>query len=114
MVINETKKLLVLNAVSLGMNLDKAFILAELTEAEQTFLLNDVQFNQEVVYEQAVLERDLLQRHNDCIEKAILKGNGKPIEWRLGKVNPEKWGEESDHIVIPGKLVLSEEDNGVL
>lgn len=110
----ETKKFLVLNYIQLGMDIDRAYILAELTQQEIESFEKDTTFQKEVDTTTAILEKNLLERHKDAIEIAILKGNSKPIEWMLGKISPEKWGDKKEDIPIRGTLIISKEDEKLL
>lgn len=103
-------KAMVLNFIQLGMEPERAFILAELPQDVIEQLELDEDFQKEIDTTQLLLEKELLDRHRRAVEIAILKGNTKPIEWMLGKINPDRWGDKSDEIIIPGRLVISKDD----
>lgn len=110
----EMQRAMILNCVSLGMEPYRAYILSELPKEEIEKLEADEQFLREVEITQVILEKNLLVKHKDALETALEKGNSKPIEWMLSKVNPDKWADKKDKLIIPGKLVISKDDESLL
>lgn len=92
------KKEHVLRCIKLGMDIYKAYIVAECTEEEVDLLNNDDKFQNIIIQRQALQEYDLLLKHNVAMDLAEKKGNAKPIEWRLKILNPEKY-DKKDKIV---------------
>lgn len=94
----EHKKYLIEEAVKLGMDKYSTYLLAECTDTEIEEIENDKDFQSKLDILILIEERELLQSHNDAIKHAIQKGNSRPIEWRLSKLNPEKWGDKITNV----------------
>lgn len=84
------KRDLVLNCVSLGMDLKKAYYAAELTQEEMDELDADDFFQRKAKAKEAILERDLLKRLDEVIDMNVKKGNSKELRFKLGATN-SKW-----------------------
>ena len=96
------KKEHVLRCIILGMDLYSSMILAECTEAEITLLEADEEFLQKVKLKQYMEEYSLLEKFNTALNFAVGKGNTKPIELKLSKLNPDRWGKkEETHAPLP-------------
>lgn len=91
------KKDLVLNAVRLGMSWRDAALACAIPDDEVRALEADSAFAREIQITERVLERDLLQLHDQAIAVAVEKGNGAPLQWRLACINPTRWsGKNAD------------------
>jgi hypothetical protein len=86
----KTKKEHILRCVKLGMELDKAYLVAECTEKEIEKLKNDERFKKLIAVQLAIAEDDLLTRHEFATKIAANKGNTAGIQWKLSQINP-KW-----------------------
>ena len=95
------KKEHVLRCIILGMDLYSSMILAECTEAEITLLEDDEEFLRKVKLKQYMEEYKLLEKFNTALNFAVGKGNTKPIETMLSKLNPERWGKKEEIIPPP-------------
>ena len=82
--------------IKLGMSMEDSLFIAECTDAEIEELLADEKYQHEVKLYQKLEEMELLKKHNVALDVGIQKGNTKPIEWRLAKMSPEKWGAKVD------------------
>lgn len=99
----------VLRSIQLGLDLYSACILAGCTEEETELLEADQEFNKRVLYERKKEELALLRDHSTARGIAAEKGNTKPIEWMLEKLNPEQWGkarEAGDTAKLPKFISL--------
>lgn len=85
-------KSLIKDLMRLGMAFEEACLASGLTEEEEDDLYEDEAFQRELRVEQAIAERDLLQRHNKATEIAEKRGQGQSaIQWRLEKLNPKRY-----------------------
>jgi hypothetical protein len=53
----------------------------------------------------AMLELELLELHRTARKIAASKGQGRPIEWMLEQVHPEKYGRQSNNAPMNPTLV---------
>lgn len=86
------KKDYILQVVKTGITLEKAFILAEASENEIESLKLDKSFLRDLEVQAIIEEKRLLELFNDGMEIATSKGNTNPIQWRLSKLDPVRWG----------------------
>lgn len=82
----------VVRCVKLGMTLDDSLFLAECTDKEIETLYNSDEFLREIKLHQKLEEMNLLRQHNTAMEISASRGNAKPIEWKLGILNKNRWG----------------------
>ena len=91
------------------MTLEDSLFIAECTDEEMEDLYTDEVFLRKVKLHQKLQEMDLLKQHNIAMEIATSRGNTKPIEWKLGILNKNRWGSklqvEAD--IIPHNLNIS-------
>lgn len=113
----ETKKEYILQCMDLGMDFLKACLCSDCTEEEIETLENDSSFQRDIDIKIAISEKNLLRKHNTALEIAKTKGNATPIQWRLSKLNPDKY-ENKNPLELKGFLgvanfdvELDEEDN---
>lgn len=85
-----SKRDLVLNCVSLGMDLQRAYYAAELTPDEMDELEKDEAFQRTAKAKEAIAEMKLLQSLDSVIEMNLRKGNSKELRYKLGAISP-KW-----------------------
>ena len=88
----DEKKTHVLRCIRLGMDFTTSSLVAECSEPELTALEEDIEFQRRISIEMALEEHRLLSKHNAVIEEAAIRGNGAPIQWRLEKLNPRRYG----------------------
>lgn len=88
------------------MNTERSFIVAQCTPDESELLRADEEFLKKLTVYQAVQEMELLESHELAMDIAAEKGNTKPIEWRLSKLNPESWGPKSE-INVKGDFAIT-------
>lgn len=109
------KKDMILNCINLGIEKERAFVLAQCSEKETEKLEKDQTFLKEIEIHEIMLEEQLLVEHEKALQFAIAKGNTRPIEWKLSKINPERWGTtKEEKKTIESVLVLSEDDEKLL
>lgn len=84
------KEDLVLNCISLGMDIKQSYYAAELSQEEMDALDNDELFQRKASAKQAILERDLLKKLDIAMDKNLEKGNTKELRFKLGAIN-SKW-----------------------
>ena len=94
----EEKKALVLSCTRLGMDLFSSALLAECTEDEVNQLDNDRDFQRRMGIETAIEEKRLLDKHNSAMTLAADRGNAGPIQWKLEKLNPRRWGSKDKDV----------------
>jgi len=87
----EEKKEHVIRCIKLGMELYKAYLIAECTPDEIEILDTDKDLQRKIEITYAIAERDLLEKHNVALEISQLKGNTNPIQWKLARLNPNRW-----------------------
>lgn len=111
----ERKKDLIIDAVRVGMGLGKAFVYAQCTERQVEILQIDKEFQRRVTYVYAQYEKDLLDLHSMSMLLAARRGNAGPAQWKLGKLNPSRWGEAKteDGPTMP-TIIFEAEDNGLI
>lgn len=97
----EEKKSHILRCVRLGMDFLSASLVAECTDEEVDFLENDKKFSKRLLIENALEEERLLTKHNAAIEEAIIKGKANPVQWKLEKLNPRRWGSKGTNNIQP-------------
>ena len=81
-----------IRCIKLGMTLEDSLFIAECTDEEMETLYTDEKFLHKVKLHQKIEEMNLLKQHNIAMEIATAKGNTKPIEWKLGIMNKNRWG----------------------
>ncbi len=92
----EQKREHTFRCIKLGMTLEDSLFLAECTDAEIDELMADEKYQHEVNLYQKLEEMELLRKHAVAMDVGIQRGNTKPMEWRLAKMNPNKWGAKVD------------------
>ena len=85
------KKDHILRCIDLGMDFYRSCVCSACTEEEIDLLNKDEEFQKEIKERYALQEYNFLMKHNVALEVAKNKGNSKPIEWRLGILNPKKY-----------------------
>ena len=109
----ESIELMVINCLQLGMDIDKAYVLAEATDKEIGYLEANKKFNILVQVTETRLIQELLESHKKALTIAVKKGNTKPVEWMLSKLNPDKWDNKTVEITVPTKLVIDADDKNL-
>lgn len=110
----EDKKKIIYNLTKLGMDIDKAHLIAECSEEEIALLDKDVDFNKKLEVYLAIAEKRLLKMHAKACRISAEKGSATGIQWKLSKINPDKWGDKKVELTIPGKLVIEQDDAELL
>lgn len=87
----DEKRQLIQEAYKLGMDIYSCYILTECTDNEIEILDNDEQFKSRLKIILKQQEKELLDKYEIATDIAIQKGNTKPIEWMLTKLNPVRW-----------------------
>lgn len=93
--ISMEKRELIYSCIRLGMEKEKAYIIACLSEKEIQETENNPELQERFRFYECEEERKLLaiyKREEDNIAK---KGNLKPIQWKLERINPGRWGNRS-------------------
>ena len=103
------KKEHILRCVRLGMELFRAELVAECTEKEIEKLEEDEEFRQQVEQHYALEEYNLLVKHNNAMNVAIMTGRTSAIQWKLERLNPRRWssGEDDSSKSKPLKLQVN-------
>lgn len=96
------------------MEYEKALILSECTDADELSLESDTLFQKELEVSLAQEEARMLQYHRKACQIAAMKGSTTGMQWKLGKMNPDKWGEKKIDVVLPSKLVIDSDDKELL
>lgn len=110
----EYKKEHVLRCIKLGMSFIKATIIAECTEEEIESLKNNKEFILKMAQEEAVQEYELLEAHEFAMEAGKLKGSASAIQWKLERINPERWAhKEKEPAPIAGAITVNLVGKGV-
>lgn len=92
MSIADSKKDLILNCIALGMDFFTSCLSVSLSKEEIEQLEADEEFQHSISIKQALLEKDLLQDHDTVIEKCVDHGVAAPLQWKLERLNPGRWG----------------------
>jgi hypothetical protein len=87
-----TKKIIILNCIRLGMDFYTAALSASCTKKEIEELEQNEEFQSTIEINQAILEKDLLEQHDRVSEIASERGQAAPLQWKLERVNPSRWG----------------------
>jgi len=104
----ENKKYIIEQAIQLNMDMRSAMVLAECSEEEEELLQNDELFMRKLKVTKVIREKELLEQFDRYIESCAERGNLRPIQWRLSKLNP-RWGNTTVTVTKPQKE--SEESN---
>lgn len=88
----KNKCFMILTYIKLGMTKYRAYLLAELDDEEIKLLDNDDEFQKDITITEALLEKNLLEKYEDIMEKSSNKGNPNAVQWMLSKINPDRWG----------------------
>lgn len=104
----EHKKEIILEMIRLGMDFHTACLASELTEEEEDEVMEDELFQRIVSRDTALLEKELLERHDAASSIGESRGSCSGLQWKLEKVNPKRYGnKEKDGDSFTGKLVLN-------
>jgi len=98
----DNKRRTVLELMKLGMEFDRAAIIAECDVAEIEILRNDTAFQAHVKACSAILERDLLKSLNEIRVMNAATGNSTEVRWMLERINPKRW-DKSGAVRVKGK-----------
>lgn len=85
------KKDLIFNCLRLGMELDRACYLAELTQEEMDWVKKDPTWVNQTRAATMSVEFELLKKMEKVIEINTYEGNSKEIRYMLGCINPKRW-----------------------
>lgn len=110
MLLLEDKKRMLLELTKLNMDLEKAYLIAECTDEDIKTLEKDEYFTRQLSVQRAIEERRLLEWHQKACKIAMKRGSASGIQWKLSKINPDKWGDKKDTGPIFGTLLLSKDD----
>ena len=109
------KKDLVIEAVCLGMGLDKAYVLARCSAHDIEILTADAHFQDRIAYNYANYEKRLLELHSGAMVLAARKGNTTASQWKLAKLNASRWGDKlEDKSQTMPTIIFEADDNGLL
>ena len=92
----------ILRCIKLGMELFKAEMVAECTPEEMEVIEKDEDFMVLVAQQYAMEEYDLLKKHSMAMEIATTRGNASAAQWKLGKINPGRWGSREGNDFLEG------------
>jgi len=102
------KKEHILRCVRLGMDFFSSALIAECTDEELEKLEEDTDFQKRIKIENAIEEERLLIKHNTAIEEAVIKGNASAVQWKLEKINSNRWGnKENNKTLLEGKVTVN-------
>ena len=110
----EQKKEHVLRCIKLGLDSYASYIVSMCTVEEIEELDNDELFQSLIEQQNKIAEYELLKNHEIATRIAINRGNANPVQWRLEKLNPDKWGngkhDVEDKKLPPGTIILVGEE----
>lgn len=96
--------------MKLGMEWDRAALVAECTLDEIDVLESDADFMRKLSINDAILEKNLLAKHDLAMDEAITKGSAAAVQWRLERINPGRWAhKDSSHPIaaVQGDVVIN-------
>jgi hypothetical protein len=105
----DTKLMWLEEHLDLGVGFHEACLASEMTEEEEDQLMEDEYFQRKLHRHYAILEINLLKRHDEATKTAESRGTGMgALQWRLEKINPQKYssrdnGEEG----FQGKVIIN-------
>lgn len=102
----DQKKEHALRCIKLGMSLEDSLFVSECTDKEIDILTEDEEFLHDVKMQQKLEEMELLRTHNIALQIASRKGKSRPIEWKLGIMNGDRYGAKSTVNVDSAKAHL--------
>lgn len=98
---NNQKKQVIFNCIDLGMDNHTAYLYASCTPDEIEELEGDETFQNQITAKVAALEYSLLQQHEQVIALAVERGQAAPLQWKLERVNPGRWGTSNKQSEVP-------------
>ena len=99
------KKGSVLRLIKLGMEVFRAELVVGCTESEIEELENDIEFIRRIKAHEAISEKELLDKLEDAIDVAVDKGSSAAIQWKLERLNPNRWAsKELDKQLVPHNI----------
>ena len=87
----EERKDLIVEGIRLGMDFYRSCLLAECPDEQIAEFENDSFFMRRLKIEEAIKEKELLERHDAAMSAAALKGNTTALQWKLERINPKRW-----------------------
>jgi len=106
----QAKKEQIFRFFRLGIEIYQAEILAGCSVEEIELLDNDEHFKLQLQEEEILEEYELLEKHQDGMNIALKRGNTSAVQWKLEKLNPNKWGSQKQKVDVEfGKLVIKYE-----
>lgn len=88
----KNKKQQLFRLIKLGMELYRAELVVGCTEKEVSLLDKDEDFNQKIKEHEAIGEKELLDKLEDAIDIGVDKGSSSAIQWKLERLNSNRWG----------------------
>jgi hypothetical protein len=89
----------VMRYVRLGMDTYSAMIVAEFTEEEIEAVEEDKRFQALMALQGKLEEKALLESFDAIMLKTIENGDSRDVRWKLGKLNPERYGDSTSRMV---------------
>jgi len=106
----QNKKEQIFRFFRLGIEIYRAEILAGCTEEEIELLDKDAHFQQRLKEYEILEEYELLEKHQDGMDIALERGNTSAAQWKLERINPNKWGLQKQKVDVEfGKLIIKYE-----
>jgi hypothetical protein len=99
--LDDKKRDLILRCVKLGMEWYRAALIAECTEEELEFIESDPTLLRKFKAYEAIEEMRLLEKHEIAIEEGIYKGNASAVQWKLERINPDRWSAKASASSTP-------------
>jgi hypothetical protein len=93
------KRDLVLNCISSGLSIERAFVYAQCTPEEIEELESDKEFLSVASFQDVNMELELLNLHTKAMEESARRGNASAVQWRLERLYPSRWG--AKQIALP-------------
>lgn len=87
-----SKKTIALQAIRLGMDEERALLFAEIDENEMAVVKEDNFFMQRLKHVALLEEHELLEKFDSVMEESAKKGFSSDIRWKLGIINPKRYG----------------------
>lgn len=98
----QSKRQLILEYAKLGMEFDRAALLAECSLQEQEELEKDDGFQRSLKACNALVERDLLKELSDVKRINVACGNSTEVRWMLERLNRKRWGGGGSSVNVRG------------
>ena len=77
-------------------------------EKEMEALEKDEEFMRRVEITKAILEMNLIERHDNAMEIQLAQGKTGATQWKLERINPSRWGNKPKEVEDIPRVVIVE------